>query len=87
MKTAASEALRELLRPKRPMSQTELARELDVSPQAVSEWVSGNSQPTPDRMGKIEDLLGIPMRLWTKPKQQNETSCSEDECHPHDRQE
>ncbi len=64
-KTVASETLKEALRPKRPMSQAELARELRVTPQAVSEWVSGAKQPTAERMRRIEDLLGIPMRSWT----------------------
>lgn len=48
------------------MSQTDLAKELDVTPQAVSAWINGRTTPTPDRMAKLEELLGIPMRAWTE---------------------
>lgn len=65
MKTEASDRLAKALRPTRVMSQSELARQLDVSPQAVSDWVRGDCQPKPELMAKIEDLLGIPMRAWT----------------------
>lgn len=47
------------------MTQAQLARELDVSAQAVSDWLRGDSLPKPDLMAKIEDLLGVPMRAWT----------------------
>lgn len=48
------------------MSQSKLAEELGVSPQAVSGWVIGKSKPTPELMARIEDLVGIPMRAWTE---------------------
>lgn len=66
-RTAGQERLNEALRPRRVMTQAELARRLGVSPQAVSDWLRGDSQPKPDHMAKIEDLLGIPMRSWTDP--------------------
>lgn len=47
------------------MTQAELARQLEVSPQAVSDWLRGDSVPKPNLMAKIEDLLGVPMRAWT----------------------
>lgn len=46
------------------MRASELARELDVSPQAVSAWLRGDAKPDPEKMAKLEDLLGIPMRAW-----------------------
>jgi len=62
-KSVASEQLSELVSPK-VMSQSELARQLDVSPQLVSDWVHGRKTPSSGLMRKIEDLLGIPMRSW-----------------------
>jgi transcriptional regulator with XRE-family HTH domain len=66
MVTQGSAKLADALKPK-VMSQAELARRLGVSPQAVSGWVMGNAKPTADLMAKIEDVLGIPMRAWTEP--------------------
>lgn len=57
--------LAEALKPK-VMSQSDLAKKLNVSPQAVSGWVSGKSKPSPELMARLEDLLGIPMRSWTE---------------------
>jgi transcriptional regulator with XRE-family HTH domain len=54
------------------MSQSQLARELGVSPQAVSGWVTGRAKPTPELMARLEDLLGIPMRSWTEPAEEPE---------------
>ncbi len=65
MHTSGSVRLGEALSPK-VMSQAELARKLDVSAQAVSDWVAGKSKPKPDLMAQIEDLTGIPMRAWTE---------------------
>lgn len=61
--TEGSRGLAALLRPQ--MKQAELARVLKVSPQTVSDWLRGDSQPKPELMAKIEDLLGVPMRSWT----------------------
>ena len=44
-----------------------LARELRVTPQAVSAWVSGRALPSAARMARMEELLGIEMRDWTEP--------------------
>lgn len=49
------------------MAQSELARKLGVSPQAVGDWVHGRAIPSPKLMAQLEDLLGIPMRAWTVP--------------------
>jgi transcriptional regulator with XRE-family HTH domain len=65
MHSRASIRLAEALRPK-VMSQSKLAEELGVSPQAVSGWVVGKSKPAPEQMVRIEDLFGIPMRAWTE---------------------
>lgn len=65
MLSRGSTQLAEALRPK-VMSQTELAKQLGVSPQAVSGWVVGRAKPTAELMVRIEDLLGIPMRSWTE---------------------
>ncbi len=69
MVTDGCAKLSEALKPK-VMSQSDLAKRLNVSPQAVSGWVSGKSKPTPDLMAKLEDLLGIPMRAWTEPSEE-----------------
>jgi transcriptional regulator with XRE-family HTH domain len=66
MLTDGSSRLSEALKPK-VMTQSELAKRLNVSPQAVSDWVAGKSKPRADLMAQIEDLLGIPMRAWTEP--------------------
>jgi transcriptional regulator with XRE-family HTH domain len=71
MKTEGSVLLTAAFAPK-VMTQSELARELHVSPQAVSGWVAGKATPTPALMARIEDLLGIPMRSWTKEAPQGE---------------
>lgn len=56
-----------MLRPPKPtqMTQAELARELKVSPQAVSDWLRGDTVPKPEIRAKIESLLGVPSGLWT----------------------
>lgn len=65
--TEGSRALAAILRPPKPkhMSQAELARKLEVSAQAVSDWLRGDTLPRPELMAKIEDILGVPMRAWT----------------------
>jgi transcriptional regulator with XRE-family HTH domain len=66
MKTAASRLLEQAVRPK-VMAPGELAKQLGVTPQSVSDWVAGKSKPKADLMARIEDLLEIPMRAWTEP--------------------
>jgi transcriptional regulator with XRE-family HTH domain len=61
------------------MSQSDLARQLEVSPQAVSEWVRGAKQPSAERMAQIEDLLGIPMRAWTELVPEHGSTGTDDE--------
>ncbi|MGH7343029.1 MAG: helix-turn-helix domain-containing protein [Candidatus Rokuibacteriota bacterium] len=43
----------------RGMRQAELARRLDVSPQAVSQWVTRKSEPGRDTLVRLEDLLDL----------------------------
>lgn len=46
----------------RGMNQSELARAVGVSPQAVQKWESGLSVPRPSKLKTISDVLGISMR-------------------------
>lgn len=65
-RSEGSRALAEILRPPvRRLTQAQLARELEVSAQAVSDWLRGDSLPRPELMAKIEDITGVPMRSWT----------------------
>lgn len=64
MISRGSVALAQALKP--AMSGAELARALGVSRAAVSGWVTGEFQPTPATMARIEELLGVPMRAWTE---------------------
>jgi transcriptional regulator with XRE-family HTH domain len=45
---------------RRGFTQRELARRLDVSPQAVNGWMRGTSQPSWERLVKLEDVLDLP---------------------------
>lgn len=69
MVSLAAVRLTELLAPKPALgfNAAELARKLDVTPQAVSGWLKGKALPSPDLMAKLEDLTEIPMRAWTEP--------------------
>jgi len=55
------------------MNQTELAKRLGVSPQAVSSWTKGRALPEPERMAEIESILGIPMRDWVEEADDDES--------------
>jgi transcriptional regulator with XRE-family HTH domain len=46
------------------MSQSELAAELGVTQQAVSCWLNGQRKPSPERIARIEELLGVPANGW-----------------------
>lgn len=46
------------------LTQTELARRLNVTQQAVSSWLTCKSTPDPISMKKIRRLLGIPEAEW-----------------------
>lgn len=48
------------------MTQAELARQLEVTPQAVSGWLHGRGRPSPRIMRVLEDM-GVPMRDWLEP--------------------
>ena len=54
-------ALRALLA-ERGVSQARLARQLGVSPQAVSSWTSSGIMPTRDNVTRIEDELAVDPR-------------------------
>jgi transcriptional regulator with XRE-family HTH domain len=43
----------------RGMRQAELARRLDVSPQAVSQWMTRKSEPGRDTLVRLENLLDL----------------------------
>lgn len=65
-RTVGHARLDDALRTRRVMTQADLARALHVTPQAVADWLRGDSAPRAELMAKIEDLLGIPMRAWTE---------------------
>lgn len=46
------------------MNAAELAAELEVTPQAVSQWLRGENLPRPSTMRRLEELTGIPMQEW-----------------------
>lgn len=41
----------------------DLARALDVTPQAVSAWERGIAQPTVANLHRIADAVGVPVRM------------------------
>jgi transcriptional regulator with XRE-family HTH domain len=43
----------------RGISQAELARRLELTPQAVTNWVRGHAAPSRDTLARIEDALGL----------------------------
>lgn len=62
--STAAKQLRKRFQPE--MTGAELARSLRVTRQAVANWLTGESLPSPRLMARIEDLTGIPMRAWTE---------------------
>ena len=44
--------------------QIEIATKLGISHSAVSQWFSGSTKPTADRMFQLEDEFGIPLSAW-----------------------
>jgi len=44
------------------LSQRELAKRLGVSAQAISLWETGQLNPRKDRIAKIAEVLGYPVR-------------------------
>jgi transcriptional regulator with XRE-family HTH domain len=68
--TKAGRRLAELLSPQPPearKTQAGLAKELGVTPQAVSGWMHGRGRPSPRIMKLLEESLEIPMRDWLEP--------------------
>lgn len=48
------------------ISQSELARRLDIKPQAVQKWEKGGGKPRPSRLGQIADALSISVKVLVK---------------------
>jgi transcriptional regulator with XRE-family HTH domain len=48
-------------------SQSDIARRLGVTQQAVSSWISGRSQPSGKNMLEIANAYRIPMSDWLEP--------------------
>lgn len=66
MASKAAARLAEKLKPRTElgMNAAELAAELEVTPQAVSQWLRGENLPRPSTMRRLEELTGIPMQEW-----------------------
>lgn len=65
--SVGAERLRSCISP--AFTRDELAAQLGVTKQAIYAWLNGIARPTPDKMAKIEDLTGIPMRSWAESSQ------------------
>jgi transcriptional regulator with XRE-family HTH domain len=63
--TQGAAKLREVLKPS--LNQSDLARELGVTRQAVYNWMQGIARPSLESMTRLEDLYGIPIRSWGEP--------------------
>lgn len=59
--TPFGQALEQLLH-ENHVSQSELARRLDLTSSAVNSWVKGKSLPTRDNINRIEDELAVDPR-------------------------
>ena len=42
------------------LSQRELARQLEITPQAITNWVQGHGKPSRDNLVRLEDIFGLP---------------------------
>lgn len=69
--TKASAALSALVKPQK--TQAELAEKFRVTQQTISNWANGIRRPEPEKMRELEDELGIPMRDWTFPADENDS--------------
>ena len=58
-----AQSLRALL-DERGLSQAELARRLDLSPQAVSTWITGATTPSRINVVRLEDEFAVNPRGW-----------------------
>ena len=64
LKNEGQRRLRALVTP--TIKASELARQLKISPAAVSLWVTGENTPTEERAAEIEAITGIPAPTWGK---------------------
>lgn len=48
-----------IFREKAGLSQRELASAINISQAAISQWESGETQPTLDNLRKAADILGV----------------------------
>ena len=58
------------------LNRKEIQIKLDVSHSTVSQWFSGITKPTADKMFTLEDEFGIPVHAWRNIKsylQENDT--------------
>jgi transcriptional regulator with XRE-family HTH domain len=46
------------------LGQVGLAREIDVSPSRISEWLAGKRSPSSDALWKLGKLAPFPQNLW-----------------------
>lgn len=46
------------------LTQTDLAKEFEVTQQAVSGWLTGRCPPASRVMVRLEELFGIPVSWW-----------------------
>ena len=46
------------------ISYTKIAKDLDISHSAVSQWFSGKTNPTIDKVFKMQELHKIPFEAW-----------------------
>lgn len=51
----------------KPSTPAELARHLGVTPQAVSQWLSGATTPNVQHLFRLEHLYGIKAEEWLNP--------------------
>ena len=61
---AASAALKAVLAPAVTISAVDLAAELDVTPQAVYNWMNGAGRPAVAHRKRVEELTGVPSASW-----------------------
>jgi transcriptional regulator with XRE-family HTH domain len=60
MSTSIADLLRDVMK-ERHINQRQLAAYLDVSPQAVSEWVKGTRVPDPPYVWKVAEMARMPI--------------------------
>ncbi len=59
----------------------DISKKLGVTHSAASQWLSGATKPTADKMFLIEDFFGIPLSAWRDIKSylKNDTRQDSDE--------